>query len=340
VTSTVPELEARPLHPPRRRRGLRSQSGWILRRIALAVLSLLIVSALIFVATQALPSDPARAILGHEAQPAALANLRQQLGLDRPLVDQYGSWLGGVVTGDLGRSYAAQEPAWQVIEPRLVNSVELALMALAVIVPLSLAIGVLTAVRRDRIGDHVFNALSIVVYALPEFVVGIILIALFSTTVWQALPAVALVPPGDSPVQHLKALVLPLATLVLVTVPYLARLVRAAMIDALESDYVELARLKGLASRRVTLAHALPNALVPSLQGLALIIGYLAGGIVIIEVVFDYPGIGSLLATSITARDLPVVQAVVLILASVYIVVNLLADIGTVLLTPRLRSAH
>jgi peptide/nickel transport system permease protein len=295
---------------------------------------------LIFTATQALPSDPARAILGHEAAPAALQNLREQLGLNRSLVAQYATWLKGVLTGDFGRSYAAQEPAWQVIKPRLVNSLELALMALAIIVPLSLVIGVLTAVRRDRLGDHIFNGFSVVVYALPEFVVGIILVALFATTVWQLVPAVAIIPPGDSPAQHMKALILPLATLVLVSVPYLARLVRAAMIEALESDYVELARLKGLPAWRVTLGHALPNALVPSLQGLALIIGYLAGGIVIIEVLFAYPGIGSLLANSITERDLPVVQAVILILASVYIIVNLLADIGTVMLTPRLRTAR
>jgi peptide/nickel transport system permease protein len=319
---------------------MRVHAGWILNRLALAVVSLFLVSVLVFAATQALPNDPARAILGHEAAPAAVASLRAQLGLDRPLVSQYWSWLEGILTGDLGTSFATQEPVSQLVGPYLANSAILAGLALAFVIPLSLVLGVLTATRRDRLGDNAFNAFSVVVYALPEFVVGIILVTLFSTVVWTLLPAVALVPPGDSPLSHLEALILPIATLVLVTVPYLARLVRAAMIEALESDYVELARLKGMSQRRVVVAHALPNALVPSLQGLALIIGYLAGGIVIVEVVFDYPGVGSLLANSITARDLPVVQAVILILATVYIVVNLLADIGTVLLTPRLRTAR
>jgi peptide/nickel transport system permease protein len=317
----------------------RLHAGWILRRLALAVLSLFLVTVLVFAATQALPTDPARAILGRDAAPAALESLRQELGLDRPLVEQYGSWLGGVLTGDLGESYAAQRPAWELIGPQLGNSVVLALLALAIVVPLSLLLGVLAATRRDRLSDNVFNAFSVVVYAMPEFVVGIILVTLFATTVWKLLPAVALVPPGDSPLDHFDALVLPLATLVLVTVPYLARLVRAATIEALESDFVELARLKGLRERRVVLTHALPNALVPSLQGLALIVGYLAGGIVVVEFLFGFPGIGSLLASSITARDLPVVQAIILILATLYIAVNLLADIATVLLTPRLRTA-
>lgn len=317
----------------------RRRNWWVARRLALAVVTLFLVSVLVFAATQALPSDPARAILGREATPEQLDALRAQLGLDRPLVDQYTSWLGGVVSGDLGESLASDQPVSDILASRIWNSAVLVILAIAITVPLAVAIGAISARRRDGFFDNATNIISIVLNAVPEFVVGIVLLVLFATTVWDVLPGISLIPPGDSPFAHIDALVLPVAVLVLVSVPYLARLVRGSLIDALESDYVQMAQLKGLGSWRITIRHAFPNAMIPLLQGSALVIGYMAGGIVVIEYLFNYPGIGSALTTAVDNRDLPVIQAAVLLLATVYIAVNLIADILTVALTPRLRTA-
>jgi peptide/nickel transport system permease protein len=316
----------------------RSRHFWIVRRLLMAVATLFVISLIVFVATQALPGDAAKAILGKEATPERLAQLREELGLDRPLPEQYLSWLGGVLHGDLGTSLAQRVPVSSLIGDRIMNTGTLVALSIIAILPLSLVIGSIGAVRRDSLFDHATSTVFLVLNSLPEFVVALALVILLGTTVFTVFPPVALFPPGESPTAHLDALVLPVATLVLVSVPYLARLVRASMIDVMESDYVQMARLKGLTERRILTAHALPNALLPTIQGTALILAYLAGGIVVVEYVFRYPGLGGALTEAVNARDLPMIQAVTLILAAMYVIVNLAADILSVLVTPKLRT--
>jgi peptide/nickel transport system permease protein len=312
---------------------------WVVRRLLLAVVTLFVVSVIVFTATQILPGDAAQQILGRTATPDRVQQLREELGLDRSAVSQYLTWAGGVVKLDFGNSLAAREPVTELIGGRLTNTLLLVSIAFLITVPLSLLIGVWAAVRRDRPVDHGVSTISLLLNAIPDFVVGMVLVLLFATSLWTVLPAVSLIPQGESAFSHLDAFVLPVATLVIVDVPYLARLVRASMIDALESEYVQLARLKGLPEREVLFRHALPNALVPTIQGSAVVLAYMAGGIVVVEYLFQFSGIGSALVSAVQARDLPVVQATTLILAAFYVLANLVADILTVLVTPRLRTA-
>lgn len=312
---------------------------WIARRIVTAALTLVVVSIIVFAATQVLPGDAAKAILGREATPERLSELRQQLGLDRPVVEQYFSWLGDFLRGDLGTSLTqSQMPVSDYIGDRLVNSAALVLVTLVIAAPVSILLGIAAARRRDRAFDHATSTGTMVLNALPEFAIGLILVVMFATSVWKVLPPVALFPVGDNPLAHPRELALPVITLVLASVPYLTRLVRGSLIDVLDSDYIQMARLKGLSERRLLYRHALPNALIPAVQGLALIAAFLAGGIVAVEYLFRFPGIGSALREAVTGRDLPMVQATTLILGTVYILVNLIADIATVLLTPKLRT--
>jgi peptide/nickel transport system permease protein len=313
-------------------------SGFIVRRLLLGLLVLVLVSIVVFLATQALPGDPARAILGRSATPASLAALRRHLHLDRPVLDQYWTWIAGLVHGDLGISLAAQQPVSKLLAPKLVNSAVLVAIAAIVSIPLSVAIGSWAALKREKIFDTLSSNLLLVLAALPEFVVAVILIILFATTVSNILTAISTIPPGSRPWDHLNALVLPCLTLVIAVAPYVARIMRASMIEVLESDYVEMARLKGLPERVVLIRHALPNALGPVFQVIALNLAYLAGGIVIVEFVFNYGGIGSALQEAVVNHDLPVVQALAMLIAAVYVVLNLLADVATILVTPRLRT--
>jgi peptide/nickel transport system permease protein len=346
--AVVEELEAAGQAPVSVQRGWYS---WIFRRLAFGVVVLFVVSLVVFGATQALPTDPAQAILGKNATPESLARLREQLGLNRSIPAQYADWAGGVVTGDLGSSLAggryaeadvgltAATPVSKLLIPRLQNSLSLLLIAALISIPFSILLGAITAIRRDRGFDKGVLLVSLGMTARPEFVVGMALAILFATTVWQALPAVTVIPPGESPFAHLTELALPVITLVIAVVPYLYRLVRASMIDVLESEYVAMARLKGMPDRIVTMRHALPNAMIPAIQASGLILVYLLGGIVVVEFLFRYPGIGSLLTDAITNRDLPVVQATCLVFAAGVVLFNLLADVLTVLVTPKLRTA-
>lgn len=313
-------------------------AGFIVRRLLLGVLVVLLVSVVVFAATQALPGDPARAILGRSATPESLAALRRQLHLDRSVLSQYGSFLTGLLRGDLGISLAAQQPVSQVLGDRLANSAFLVAVSAVVSIPLSLALGVFAALRRDRAFDVGSGLVLMVLASLPEFVVAVVLVILFATTVSQVFPAITSIPPGGHPWDELSGLVLPVATLTIAVTPYVARVMRASMIEVLESDYVEMARLKGLPERVVLRRHALPNALGPTLQVIAINLAYLAGGVVVVEYVFNFPGIGSSLQDAVVSHDLPVVQALAMLIAAVYVVLNLLADIATILVTPRLRT--
>jgi peptide/nickel transport system permease protein len=311
----------------------------VLRRLALAVLTLWLVSLLVFAATLALPGDAAQAILGREATPARLAALRDQLHLDEPVVTQYLKWLGGIVTGDLGNSAATQEPVSELLSDRVGNSLFLVLISAAVAVPMSILIGVWTAMRRDRPVDHIVSTGSLILASLPEFVIGILLILLFATEVFHAFPAVSLLGPGQKAWDDPNVVVLPAATLVLAVVPYISRIMRGSMIEVLESEYVTMATLKGLPRRTVIWRHAVPNAIVPAIQVTALQLAYLAGGVVVVEFVFSYPGIGAALVEAVGNRDMPVVQTVTMLAAGIYVGLNILADVATILVTPKLRTA-
>jgi peptide/nickel transport system permease protein len=320
-------------------RPFRGITGFLIRRFALGVLTLWVVSVIIFGATQALPSDPARAILGRNATPESLAALRASLHLNRPVLKQYLSWLGGILHGDLGSSLAASLPVSQLIHDPIVNSAFLVLCSALVSVPLAIGIGIWAAIRRDRLFDSASSLVMLALAALPEFVIAIALVLLFGTVVFQWLPPTVILAPGVGPWTNLKQLILPVVTLSIVVVPYIARFMRASMIEVLESDYVEMARLKGLPEREVVLRHALPNAIVPTIQAIALSLAFLAGGIVAVEFVFNYPGIGAKLVDAVQNRDMPVAQAVSLLIAGVYIVVNLVADVLSILVSPRVRTA-
>jgi peptide/nickel transport system permease protein len=318
---------------------LRGIPGFIVRRTLLGLLTLFLVSVVVFAATQALPGDAARAILGRTATPDSLAALREQLHLNQPVLSQYTHWLSGLLHGDLGRSLAANEAVTKLLRNRLENSAVLVLLSAIISTPLAILLGAVTARRRDSPLDHGASVVMLVLAALPEFVVGIALVVLLGTTVFTVLPAVSLIPPDSSPWSHLNDLVLPTLTLVIVVIPYTARIMRASMVEVLESDYVEMARLKGMPERKVVWRHAVPNAIAPTIQVTALNLAYLAGGIVLVEFVFGYAGIGSALVDAVHNRDVPVVQALAMLIAAVYIVLNVLADVASILVSPRLRTS-
>jgi peptide/nickel transport system permease protein len=314
-------------------------SGFVLRRVLLGVVTHAIVSVIVFAATVALPTDPARALLGRNATPASLAALRETLHLNRPLIDQYWSFVKGFVTGNPGTSLATSTPVWDVIRDAVRNSAFLVLISAVIAIPLALGLGILGALKRDSVFDSASSLTLLGMAALPEFVSGIGLVLLFGTVVFTWLPPTVLLAPSQGPWTQLQELILPVVTLTLVVVPYIARFMRASMIDVLESEYVEMARLKGLPERVVIMRHALPGALVPAIQAIALSLAYLAGGIVVVEYVFNYPGVGAKLVDAVQNKDLPVAQTVTLLIAAVYVVVNLIADVLTLLVSPRVRTS-
>ncbi|MFD2467384.1 ABC transporter permease [Amycolatopsis silviterrae] len=300
---------------------------WLARRLALGVLVLFLVSVLVFLVTQALPGDVARIVLGKDATAEQVSALRHQLGLDQPLVTQYGRWLGGLLTGDPGVSLQNKEPVADILGPRIVNSFTLGFVSMLLILPLSVTAGVLSAARRDSYADKAFVAVSSLSMALPPFVVGMLLIALFATSLLGVLPGVSDIPPGDLPWWHPAELVLPVATLTFMGVMYLGRMVRASVIDALDSEYVQMAVLKGLSRRRILFRHALPNAIAASLPAAGLVAAVTITGVVVVEYVYSYPGLGTALVSAVNSHDLPVLQACVLILAATYYLCNLLSDV-------------
>ena len=310
------------------------------KRALFGVFTLWVVSLVVFLATQALPGDAARAILGREATPERLAALRERLHLGESLPSQYVHWLGNLLTFDLGDSLASNQPVFELMGPALVNSGVLMLCAALVAVPLSIAAGTWSALKRASAVDQVTSVVTLVLAALPEFVVGILLVLVFSTGFLHVLPAVVVVTPGEHVWSRPDALVLPTLTLVLAVSPYIIRIMRATMLEVLESEYVQQARLKGLPERTVIGRHALPNAIGPVAQVIALQLAWLVGGVVLVEFLFRYPGIGFQLTDAVTNRDLPLVQALVLAIALFYVVVNLLADVVTLVANPKVRTAR
>jgi peptide/nickel transport system permease protein len=263
------------------------------QRAAVGVLTLFVVSVLVFLATQVLPGNAAIAVLGRTAagDPAAVHRLEVALHLNRGLLDQYWTWLSGLLSGHLGHSLANGQPVWGYVAPRLINSAVLMLVTGVIGTVIGVTLGALAALRKDGWFDHASAVTALAVTALPEFVVAIGLIILLSTVVSHVLPAVSLLPPGSYAWNAPRLLILPVLTLVIVIVPYIQRMMRAAMIEALESDYVEMARLKGVPMWRIVVMHALPNATAPTIQVIGLNFLYLAGGVVIVEYVFAFMNI-------------------------------------------------
>jgi peptide/nickel transport system permease protein len=323
------------------RRGEAHPIWWLVwHRSLIGLVTLFAVSVVVFAATEVLPGNAAYAILGHTATPARLRALEVQLHLNRGLLDQYWTWLSGLFTGKLGNSLANGSPVWGFVAPRLLNSAFLVLITGAIGSVIGVTLGAIAALRKDGWFDHSSSVVSLAATSLPEFVVAIGLIIVFATVLFHVLPAVSVLPPGTYAWDQPEMLVLPVATLVIVISPYIYRMTRAAMIEALESDYVEMARLKGVPEWRVILLHALPNAVAPTIQVIALNFLYLAGGIVVVETVFNFPGIGQGLVNAVDDRDIPVIQFIVVVLAAFYVVVNIAADVVVLAATPRRRMAR
>ena len=312
----------------------------VLRRLVAGILTLVVVSVVVFLATQVLPGNAAFAVLGRSANPARLHELERHLHLDRNVAEQYWLWLSGLLTGNLGTSLANGQPLWALVAPRLINSAVLVFVTGAIGSVVGVALGAVAALRKDSWFDHVTSVTALAVTSLPEFVVAITLVILLATVVSHLLPAVSLLAPGTYAWSQPKLLILPVATLVIVIVPYIFRMMRAAMIESLESDYVEMARLKGVPEWQIVLAHAVPNAIAPTIQVIGLNFLYLAGGVVVVEFVFNFPGIGQGLVFAVQNRDIPVIQFIVLVLAAFYVVMNILTDVIALLATPRRRIAR
>ena len=320
----------------------------ILQRLLLGLLTLLIVSVVIFIAVNLLPGDFAQSILGQGATPEAVASIRRDLGLDQPPVTRYFNWLGGVLRGDFGSSFAqanfasfsgtnsgATTVAAQ-IAPRFANTMFLAMVTAAIAVPFSIMLGILAALYRNSVFDRATNIFTLSSISSPEFFLAYILI-LFLAVLNPIFPSLSNIFDGMPFSERLEKSMLPALTLTLVVTAHMMRMTRAAIINLLASPYIEMARLKGLSPMRVIVKHALPNALAPIINVIALNLAYLITGVVVVEVVFVYPGIGQLFVDSVKIRDIPVVQACCLIFATAFILLNLTADIMSILSNPRLR---
>ena len=308
----------------------------VVQRFALGLLLLLAVSAVIFLGIEALPGDTAQAILGQQATPQALANLRDKLGLNEPALTRYFFWLGGVLTGDLGVSLTNGTDIATAIGQRLGNTMFLAGCAAAIAVPLAILLGLVAARYEGRWPDRIISGITLTTISLPEFVAAYFVIYLL-TQVFPIFQPVALVFPGMSFWERLHAVALPVTVLVLVVLAHMMRMTRAAILNVMQSAYIETAQLKGLSPMTVIWRHAFPNAIAPVVSVVMLNLAYLVVGVVVVEVVFSYNALGQYLVDHVTKRDLPVVQAVGLIFAAVYIGLNMLADIIGILANPRLR---
>lgn len=308
----------------------------VVQRFALGLLLLLAVSAVIFLGIEALPGDTAQAILGQQATPQALANMRDKLGLNEPALTRYFMWLGGVLTGDLGVSLTNGSDIATAIGQRLGNTMFLAGCAAAIAVPLAILLGLVAARYEGRWPDRIISGITLTTISLPEFVAAYFVIFLL-TQVIPIFQPVALVFPGMSFWERLHAVALPVTVLVLVVLAHMMRMTRAAILNVMQSAYIETAQLKGLSPMTVIWRHAFPNAIAPVVSVVMLNLAYLVVGVVVVEVVFSYNALGQYLVDHVTKRDLPVVQAVGLIFAAVYIGLNMLADIIGILANPRLR---
>lgn len=323
---------------------------FILGRLLLGVGTLFAVATIVFFSTQVLPGDVAQAVLGRDATPEAVAVVRERMGIDRPLPTQFADWLAGLFRGDFGVSLAASStglidqvegdeiPATTFVWTPLRNTVALMLATTALLIPLSIVLGLAAAIFDGRLVDRVIGTTTLVILSIPDFVAAVILILLFAL-VWPILPAVSLVDPERSVLSQPEALILPALTLLAAMLAQTARMVRAGVLQTISADFVQLAPLRGLHRTVIWRRYILRNALAASVQVFAINIAWMFGGIIVIESVFQYPGIGLQLVQSLSARDIPVVQAIALTIAGAYVLINIAADVATMLLTPKLRTS-
>jgi peptide/nickel transport system permease protein len=308
----------------------------IAQRFGLGLITLWAASVLIFVGTEILPGDLASAVLQNSATPESLAEMRKELGLDRPAIVRYGEWLGNVAVGDLGQSLSNHQAVLHEIEPRLKNTVFLAICAAVIAVPLAVMLGLMAAIWQGGVYDRLVNLVTLLSISVPEYLVGYILIKYLSVR-YEWFPSLSNVTP-DTPIgERINLIFLPALTLVLVVVAHMMRMTRASVLNIMASPYIEMAFLKGLPKWRVVVRHAFPNALAPVINVIALNLAYLIVGVVIVEAVFVYPGLGQLMVDAVSKHDVPVVQACGLIFAAVFILLNMTADILAILSNPRLR---
>lgn len=309
----------------------------IIRRLALGLVTIWLVSLIIFLGVEALPGDACTAILARDAFGEALARCREVMGLNTPALTRYVEWASAILRGDLGISAGGQERISELVGYRMRNSLLLAAGALAVGIPLSLLAGVIAGLSRDRWPDIVLSVGAIFAMTIPEFVAATILILIFA--IWLGwVPAIVLTPADAHPLEFFPEFILAATVLTMLMIAHVMRMVRASVIEVMAGDYVQMATLRGVPYWHVVFRHALPNALLPAINVIALTIAWLLGGVVVVEVVFNYPGIGRLLVDAISNRDLPVVQAITMIVALTYVGVNLAADLLSLMLNPRLRS--
>ncbi len=313
--------------------------AYLLRRLGGIVIVLAIVTLAVFGITMVLPGNAALMILGEHATAESLAAMERQLGLDRPIWVQYGTWVWGVLHGDFGMSLRLSLPVAKVVGEAFWNSAWLALLALAAVTVIAIPLGALAALRRGSAWDLVIGLFSYVGTAMPEFVTATLLLILFASPEWPVMPAGGFVAPSEDFAGFLRHAVLPAGTLGLILMAHISRQVRSEMSEVLASDYIRAARLKGLRGRRVVWRHALPNSMAPAVAVISLDIGYLLGGIIVVEEIFAWPGLGRTLIYALQNRDLPVIQAITLLLAVVYALSNLIADLVIAWLDPRVRHA-
>ena len=308
----------------------------IATRAGLGVLTLLAVSVLIFICTQILPGDVAAAVLGQQATPDALRVFRLELGLDKPAYVRYFTWLFGVLHGDFGRALTNQRDIIEELWPRFTNTLFLAGYSAIISVPIAVGLGIMSAIREGRASDRIANVLTLIAISVPEFFVGYILIILFAINLpW--FPSLATVFPGMPVDQRFYVATLPALTLTLVVLAHMLRMTRNAVLSIMSTPYIEMAFLKGLSRTRVVSRHALPNAAGPIISVVALDLAYLVVGVVVVENVFVYPGVGQYMVDAVAKRDVPVIQACGLVFASVFVILNTFADILAILANPRLR---
>ncbi|MBP2846975.1 ABC transporter permease [Dickeya oryzae] len=310
-------------------------ASYLLKRLLLVIYTLLVVSILVFSITQLLPADAAVTLLGQHATPEALAAVRARLGLDAPAWMQYWHWLAAALHGDFGVSMRTNLPVAPTLLTALSRSLLLAVCALSLMLLVALPLGVWAAVRKGKLADVLVSVLSYIGISFPEFVTATLMLLLFAD-IWQLLPATGYVPLSENLIDGVRHLVLPSATVAMILVAHVSRMVRSEMVDVLHTDYIRAAWLKGLPRRRILWRHALRNGLLPTITIVALDVGYLLGGIVVVEEIFAIPGIGRELIVAVQARDLPTIQGGVMILASTYAVVNFLADLAYATLDKRI----
>ncbi len=312
-------------------------AGMVAKRIVLGLVTLIVISILIFEGVELLPGDVAQAILGQRATPETIAAFRKELKLDLPPHVRYFHWLGDFLQGDLGNSLSNKRPISELIGWRLYNTLFLAAAAAVVAIPLALVLGMLAALYRDSWFDRMINVTTISSISLPEFFVGYVLIAVLSVKL-NIFPSISNISDAMPFWRKIYYIILPCLTLTLVVVAHMMRMTRASIINVLTSPFIEMAELKGLTRRRIIIHHAFPNALSPIINVIVLDLAWLIVGVVIVEVVFVYPGLGQLLVDSVSKRDLPVVQASGLLFAGTYVLLNLIADVLAMLSNPKLRS--